>query len=164
MSDFRPGTPLYWSELEVVSRRVNLPPRPVQELLFDATVFPAGATFDIGGFEAWRLDGAFLPDECSGESACAKARLVRREHRLERTYRIELEIGVWTTRLCELRVRPATHHIEGWTGRKQRRYFALAHLCADDIVRRIGAAARDRARRQSFVVPEPSLVVVGGQA
>jgi hypothetical protein len=164
MSDFRPGAPLYWSELEVVSRRVSLPPRRVQELLFDVTVFPAGATFDIDGLEAWRLDSAFFPDEWSGESACAKARLLRRERHLERTCRIELEIGAWTTQLCELRVRPAAHHIERWTGRRQRRYFALAHLCADDIVRRIGAAARDRARRQSLVVREPFLVLVGGRA
>jgi len=163
MSDFRPGAPLYWSEIEVVSRRVNLPPGQVRELLLHVKALPAGVSFEIDGLVVWRLDVEFAPDGWAGKSVCATGRLLRRKRHLERSCRIELEAVARTTQCCELSVRPASRHIERWTRRKRRRYFELAHCCADDIVRRIYEAARDRTPRQSSVEETSSAGYVGGR-
>ena len=164
MSDFRPGVPSDWFEIEVVSRRVNLLPLQVRELLIDTTVLPAGMAFGLDSVGAWRLDTPFAAHEWYGEPVCANASVLCRPHRLERSCRVEIEVAAWSARSCELRLRPASRHIELWSGRKLRRYFALAHLCADDIVRRLDAAASGRTRRQSFPIGEPTPVLVGGRS
>ena len=67
MDDSRGGVPVYWAELEVVSRRVNVPPAQVQDLLLDPAVPPADERLDLDGLGTWRLDEPFVWDEWSGD-------------------------------------------------------------------------------------------------
>jgi hypothetical protein len=55
---------------------------------------------------------------------------------------VELEVSMWSHGTTELQLRPVARHPERWTSRRMRRYFALAHLGADAMARRLAPRAR----------------------
>src|SRR4051794_21628070 len=129
----------------VVSRRVNRPSAWVEEVITDADVFPAGRVVPLGDVGRLHMDGPF---EVRGRSSpvtwAASGRLYGRGPRLVRYARIEIEITPWCDRSCELRVRPVARRPASWGGRRQDRYFALAHRSSDQLLRLLTAGEADR--------------------
>jgi hypothetical protein len=119
-------------EYDRVSRRVNQPvawlgdalerlPPVIGELRLDG---PFVASQDGSRYASWRANGRF------------------RWRGLRRHVRVELSLHAWSRDSSELTVRPRTRRIAGWGASGQRRYFALAHTHADELVRWLDAAAR----------------------
>ncbi len=75
-------------------------------------------------------------------SWCAPASLLTARGRVVAT--VDIEVSMWSHGSTELQLRPVARHPERWSGRRMRRYFALAHLTADEaerlLARRVHAA------------------------
>jgi hypothetical protein len=55
--------------------------------------------------------------------------------------RVEIEVGEWSEDATRLQVRPRARRLERWTGRRIKRYFALAHEAADLTARTLNELA-----------------------
>ena len=55
---------------------------------------------------------------------------------------VELEVGAWSADASRLQLRPTSRHPERWSRRRLRRYFALAHLAADQTASALGELTR----------------------
>jgi hypothetical protein len=119
----------------VLQRRINEPLGAVERVLCDATLLSAGAEHDLGG-GAWLVlerpfGVAFPPFGVEFASWSAPARVYTR--RGGRPVKFELEINAWDGATTELLVRPRARSPYRWSGRRMRRYFAVAHATADSI-------------------------------
>jgi hypothetical protein len=56
---------------------------------------------------------------------------------------VEIELGAWSPEVSALSIRPATRKVTSWGTRRLRRYFAVAHRTADELVRALDAVADD---------------------
>jgi hypothetical protein len=61
---------------------------------------------------------------------------------------VEVEVSMWSHSSIELQLRPVARHPERWSGRRIGRYFALAHLGADEISRLLAQRARATSERR----------------
>ena len=55
---------------------------------------------------------------------------------------VEIELGAWSADATELLLRPVAPHPERWSGRRQRRYFRVAHAAADALAAELAARGR----------------------
>lgn len=125
---------LTWSELEVVSRRVNRPWVKIERLLLSQNL-SAPIHLELESGAVCRLDGPFSPAEPSLVRGWrATGRIARQSGRLARSTSVEIEIVAWSEDAAQLRLRPVKRTLRSWGARRQRRYFALAHECADQFV------------------------------
>jgi len=119
----------------VLQRRITRPLGAVERVLCDATILGEGATHDLGDgawLELERPFGvAFPPFGVEYASWSAPARV--HTSRAARPVKFELEINAWDDATTELLVRPRARSPYRWSGRRMRRYFAVAHTTADAV-------------------------------
>jgi hypothetical protein len=143
--------PFVVSEFEVVARRVNRSWTRVERLLRDSTLFVAGTRVQLTSGAVLRLDASFAPARWALVSTWqASGRLYGRGRRRSVFTRVKLDVTAWSDDASELRLRPVTRHFGSWGARRQRRYFAIAHECADHMLgdlRFRSMAARSRSAR-----------------
>jgi hypothetical protein len=118
----------------VLSRRVARAPGLAERALPDLTHAEyAGLAFD-GPFERRTIVGPWGSGPAERE---APARLVTGRRSPEP---VSVELGPWARNAVELRLRPATHRPDRWTGRRQLRYFDHAHAAIDELARALESA------------------------
>ncbi len=127
----------------VLQRRINQPLEAVERVLCDRAVFGAQSTIVLPGGPEVTLERAFgvtfPPFGVDHASWCAPAHASTRRGRA--VERFDVEINAWDAWSTELLVRPRARHPYRWSGRRMRRYFAVAHATADALTVRIGARA-----------------------
>jgi len=138
----RPATP----RLEVVvARRIDRASTSLPQLLSDPTRFAVSTPLPLGADGVLRID---TPFSATGSRSAPRwtttGRLYGRGPRLALFSRVEVEVSAWSDRTGELRLRPVGQHLGLWGGRRQRRYFVLAHRSADRIVQLLTAIAAGR--------------------
>ena len=119
----------------VLQRRINQPLGAVERVLCDATLLGAGVTRSLGGGAMLELERpfsvAFPPFGVEFASWSAPARVYT--NRAARPVKFDLEINAWDGATTELLVRPRARSPYRWSGRRMRRYFAVAHATADSV-------------------------------
>jgi hypothetical protein len=61
---------------------------------------------------------------------------------------VEVEVSMWSHGSTDLQLRPVARHPERWSSRRIGRYFALAHLGADEISRLLAQRAPSTSERR----------------
>ncbi|MGH9185410.1 MAG: hypothetical protein ACRD0U_06310 [Acidimicrobiales bacterium] len=130
-------------ERDTVARRVHVAPSSLVEFLSRDALPRAGDRLPLGGAGMLRIDEGLAAAEPT-VTWRSTGRLYGRGPRLAVYARVELRLTAWSDQGCELRVCPIARHVARWGDRRQRRYFALAHQAADDVVRLLKAAAAQR--------------------
>jgi hypothetical protein len=122
------------SDFDVVSRRVNQRPSSFRHVVH---LLPLG----VGQL---RFDEPFtqVNDDLEPGWHTTGSVYTRRGPRFARATRVDVELRAWSTRACELRIRPVSRRLPMWSKRRQRRYFDHAHHSADQLVRWLDAAVR----------------------
>jgi len=140
----------------VLQRRVNEPLGAIERVLCDATLLGAGATHalpDGARLELERPFGvAFPPFGVDFASWSAPASVYTGRGR--RAVKFDIEINAWDNASTELLVRPRSRSPYRWSGRRMRRYFAVAHATADGMTQLL--RARAVASRQPAPTLEPA--------
>jgi len=116
----------------VLQRRINdRPTVRVARTVRNAAVFGAGTTLSSCDDGALRLDESFARVDTYAEPTWrANGRLVRRNRRVAL---VQVEISPWSDADTQLVLRPRASNPQRWSRRRLRRYFLLAHQCADDF-------------------------------
>ena len=116
----------------VLQRRINNRPTVrVARTVRNAAVFAAGTTLSCGGDGALRLDESFARVDTYAEPTWrANGRLVSR---YRRSASVQVEISPWSDADTQLLLRPRASNPQRWSSHRLRRYFLLAHQCADDL-------------------------------
>jgi hypothetical protein len=129
----------------VIQRRIPSPLSAVHRGLADRK--PLGPTelltLDADGF--LHMGEAFRPttpniSRQSSPTWRASACLLTKRARVVAL--VEIEVSMWSHDTTELQLRPVTRRPQRWSSRRMRRYFALAHLGADEIARLLAQRAR----------------------
>ena len=119
----------------VLQRRISAPLDAVERVLCDTTLLGAGATHALGNDARLELEQpfgvAFPPFGVEFASWSAPARVYT--SRAARPIKFDLEINAWDNATTELLVRPRARSPYRWSGRRMRRYFAVAHATADEL-------------------------------
>lgn len=124
----------------VIERRVNQPPQAVQAGLRKSDALAVDTRIALGPIGALQLETPWRPALCwHSLSWRANGRLVNSRGRL--VARVEIEVGEWSHDATRLQLRPRARRLERWTGRRIKRYFALAHDAADQTARRLNDVA-----------------------
>jgi hypothetical protein len=140
------NAPLIEAPSFVIQRRIPIPLSAVHSGLADRT--PLGSSdllpLDRGG--SLHIGEPFRPlAPWSGRQPSptwrAPARLLTKRGRVVAV--VEIEVSMWSHGTTELMLRPVTRHPERWSGRRIGRYFALAHLGADETARLLSQRARE---------------------
>jgi len=133
----------------VLQRRVNEPLGAIERVLCDATLLGAGATHalpDGARLELERPFGvAFPPFGVDFASWSAPASV--HTGRGRRAVKFDIEINAWDNASTELLVRPRSRSPYRWSGRRMRRYFAVAHATADGMTQLL------RTRAATYTAP-----------
>ena len=136
----------------VLQRRINQPLEAVERVLCDPAAFRASSTIPLpGGLDVTlerRFGVTFPPFGVDHASWCAPVRASTRRGRT--VERFDVEINAWDAWSTELLVRPRARRPYRWSGRRMRRYFAIAHTTADALTGRIGARAAARVAPPRF--------------
>jgi hypothetical protein len=77
----------------------------------------------------------------SSPSWCAQAMLLSTRGRVVAT--VDIEVSMWSHDTTGLQLRPVARRPERWSSRRIRRYFALAHLAADETARLLAQRTRE---------------------
>ena len=128
---------------DIVTRRVNRRPDSIDRVLAGPQdVFRAPMTLGTAG--VLRVDRPFTRRDGGLVTAWrTEGRLYGSGLRLARYARVELELSVFSTACCEVRLRPVCRHAHRWGGRRQRGYFDLAHRAADSVVAVVAASVKE---------------------
>jgi len=118
----------------VLQRRISLPLSTIEHVLCAPHLIRGGAVFDVGSDGTRvQLDAPFgvmfPPFGLEGASWCAPATVLSRRGR--KVVQLEIEINAWDAYSTEVVLRPRARHPYRWSGRRLRRYFAVAHSSAD---------------------------------
>jgi hypothetical protein len=116
----------------VLSRRIPLAPDHLGAALASLPDDALAQLCFVTPFER-KVSGAFHPVE-----RVARARLAVGRRGRER---VEIEVGPWSARATEIRLRPVARHPQRWSARRARRYFGSAHAATDEVVAALAATA-----------------------
>ena len=140
-----PINPLINAPSFVIQRRIACPLSAVHAGLADRTplTMPEPAPLGTDGYAD--ISAPFQPiAPLSGRQPTpswrAPASLLTSRRRVVAT--VEIEVSMWSHGTTELILRPDARHPERWSSRRIRRYFALAHLTADETARLLVRRAR----------------------
>jgi hypothetical protein len=116
-----------------------------------ATSLPAGTRLPLGDPVILRLDQPFLLTAGWPVSTwCAAGRLLHRRPGRGRLPRVEIEVSEWSARAGELRLSAVGPSIRMMGKRQQRRYFAAAHVAADQLARLLAETTQAAASERSL--------------
>jgi hypothetical protein len=118
----------------VLSRRVARAPGLVDPVLPELTRAEYAGLAFVGPFERRTIVGPWGSGPAERE---APGRLITGRRAPES---VSVELGPWARDAVELRLRPATHRPDRWSGRRQLRYFDHAHDAIDELARALASA------------------------
>jgi hypothetical protein len=132
----------------VVTRRIERSPSSVRRALDGGgKSFGDDRALALPPAGLLRYEAPFAAGDAPGRPSWqARARLYGRGPRLSRYSRVDVEITAWSGGACELHLRPVARRLATRGVRRQRRYFALAHQAADELVESLMAATSDPRR------------------
>jgi hypothetical protein len=138
-------TPLINAPSFVIQRRIACPLSAVHAGLADRTPLTTPELLRLGTDGYADIAEPFRPmAPLSGRqplpSWCAPASLLTPRGRVVAT--VDIEVSMWSHGTTELQLRPVARHPERWSSRRIRRYFALAHVTADETARLLAWRAR----------------------
>jgi hypothetical protein len=133
------------AELPVQSRRIRVADDDLAGALAEVALPLLTAPLVLGTIGSLHVIEPFSREPRSSSWA-GRARLVGRGPRLVRSARVHLTVGVHADGVHELWLRPVARSPHHWGVRRLRRHIALARLAADELERRIQAAARPPVR------------------
>jgi hypothetical protein len=129
----------------VIQRRISQPLSAVHSGLADRTPLGSSEPFPLAD-GSLHLSEPFRPlapwsARQPSPSWRAPARLLTKRGRVVAV--VEIEVSMWSHSSTELQLRPVARHPERWSSRRIGRYYALAHLAADETARLLSQRARD---------------------
>jgi hypothetical protein len=130
----------------VIQRRIAHPLSAVHSGLADRAPLGPSELFTLGPDGFLHMNEPFRPIaplSARQPSPTWRAPVVLLTKRARVVAVAEIEVSMWSHGSTELQLRPVARHPERWSGRRIGRYFALAHLAADETVRLLAERARE---------------------